>query len=338
MQAVPEKFELCARLTQPRCGEGATMSSGAATSPLSDADLTRAAQAGDAGSLGVLLARHQAGMRAVALSMIGHGPDTDDVVQDAALLALRRIRDVRNPEAVGPWLRAVVRNECRMRLRARRGGELGGEMLVALTSVDPMPEEVLERHALRDWVWHAIGELSPSLRVVAMLRYFSDVSSYEQIAAACQLPIGTVRSRLSQVRVKLTDALSATAQRSHEDASAKQRICEQDAIDTLATTNRGAFNELAVRWSPHLEVIPARGDRGGADLLLTTLRTEHDDGIHRRPVNVVVSGDLVIWESELTHPSNSPHGGPSAAAWVMSLDADGLVRQMRLCRPHTPTW
>jgi RNA polymerase sigma factor (sigma-70 family) len=183
------------------------MSSSAATSPLSDADLTRAAQAGDAGSLGVLLARHQASIRAVALSMIGYGPDTDDVVQDAALLALRRIQDVRNPEAVGPWLRAVVRNECRMRLRARRVGDLGGEMLLALPSDDPMPEELLDRHLLQDWVWHAIGELSPSLRVVAMLRYFSDVSTYEQIASVCQLPIGTVRSRLSQVRVKFDQCI-----------------------------------------------------------------------------------------------------------------------------------
>src|SRR3954464_13484967 len=103
MQAVPEKFELSTRLTHLWCGEGVAMSGGAATSPLSDADLTRAAQAGDAGSLGVLLARHQAGMRAVALSMIGYGPDIDDVVQDAALLALRRIQDVRNPQAVGAW-------------------------------------------------------------------------------------------------------------------------------------------------------------------------------------------------------------------------------------------
>jgi DNA-directed RNA polymerase specialized sigma24 family protein len=134
------------------------MSSSAATNPLSDADLTRAAQVGDAGSLGVLLARHQASMRAVALSMIGYGPDTDDVVQDAALLALRRIQDVRNPEAVGPWLRAVVRNECRMRLRARRVGDLGGEMLLALPSDDPMPEELLDRHLLQDWVWHAVGK------------------------------------------------------------------------------------------------------------------------------------------------------------------------------------
>ena len=309
------------------------MSGGPATSPLSDADLTRAAQAGDAGSLGVLLARHQAGMRAVALSMIGYGQDTDDVVQDAALLALRRIQDVRNPEAVGSWLRALVRNECRMRLRARRVGDLGGEALVALPSDDPMPEELLDRHLLQDWVWHAVGELSPSLRVVAMLRYFSDVSSYEQIASVCQLPIGTVRSRLSQVRVKLTDALSATAERSHEDASAKQQICEQDAVDTLAVANRGDFNELTVRWSPQLVVIPARGDRGGADLLLNTLKTEHENGVHRRPVNVVVGGDLVIWETESTNPPNNPTGGPSAAAWVMSLDANGLVRQMRLFHP-----
>ena len=74
-------------------------------------------------------------------------------------------------------------------------------------------------------------------------------------------PIGTVRSRLSQVKVKvkvkLTNALSATVKRSHEHASAKQQICQQDAVDTLAAANRGAFNELAVRWSPQLEVIPA---------------------------------------------------------------------------------
>jgi RNA polymerase sigma-70 factor (ECF subfamily) len=337
MRRAPKKFELSTRPIHLVCWEGVPVSGGPSSSPLSDADLTRAAQAGDAGSLGVLLARHQAGMRAVALSMIGYGPDTDDVVQDAALLALRRIQDVRNPEAVGPWLRAVVRNECRMRLRARRIGEMGGEMLTALPSEEPMPEELLDRHLLRDWVWHAVGELTPPLRVVAMLRYFSEVSTYEQIASICQLPIGTVRSRLSQVRVKLTEALSATAERSHENATAKQQICEQDAADTLATVNRGAFHELAARWSPQLEVIQARGDRGGTDLLLNTLQTEHENGVHRRPVNVVVGGELVIWETELTRPPTNTDDGPSAAAWVMSLDPNGLVRQIRLFHPQPDT-
>ena len=77
------------------------MSRGVAASPLSDAELTRAAQGGDAGSLGALLARHEAGMRAVALGMIGYGPDTDDVVQDAALVAVRRIS--RRAQPGGCW-------------------------------------------------------------------------------------------------------------------------------------------------------------------------------------------------------------------------------------------
>jgi RNA polymerase sigma-70 factor (ECF subfamily) len=65
----------------------------------SDSELTRRAQSGEAGALGLLLARHQAGMRALALSLLRHGPDVDDALQDAALVALRRIGDVRDPAA-----------------------------------------------------------------------------------------------------------------------------------------------------------------------------------------------------------------------------------------------
>jgi RNA polymerase sigma factor (sigma-70 family) len=311
------------------------MVSGALVSLLSDAELTRAAQAGDAGSLGVLLARHQAGMRAVALAIIGYRPEVDDAVQDAALVAVRRISDVRNPAAVGAWLRALVRNECRTRLRSKRPDEPIGELLSAMPSTNPVPEEFIDRHALQDWVWHAIEQLSPSLRLVAMLRYFSDLSSYAQIAEVCELPVGTVRSRLNQARVKLNEALSVTAEQAHEDASAKLEICRQDAVDTLAAADRGAFSVFTLRLSPQLQVIESHGDRGDTSLLLTTLQTDHDNGVRRRAINVVVGGDLVIWETESVNPPHKPARDPSAAAWLMSLDADGLVRQLRLFRPPT---
>lgn len=88
--------------------------------PPTDEELTRRAQAGETAALGLLLARHQAPMRAVALSLLGYGPDAEDAVQDAALTALRRIGDVRDPSAVGAWLRAIVRNASRTRLRETR--------------------------------------------------------------------------------------------------------------------------------------------------------------------------------------------------------------------------
>lgn len=43
--------------------------------PPTDKELTLRAQAGETGALGLLLARHQASMPAVALSLLGYGPD-----------------------------------------------------------------------------------------------------------------------------------------------------------------------------------------------------------------------------------------------------------------------
>ena len=66
---------------------------------LTDAELTHAAQAGNIGSLGLLLERHRASMQAVALSLLGYGPEAQDAVQDAMLIALHRIGEVREPNS-----------------------------------------------------------------------------------------------------------------------------------------------------------------------------------------------------------------------------------------------
>ena len=93
-----------------------------------------------------------------------------------------------------------------------------------------MPEELIDRQLLQDWVWHAIEELSPSLRVVAMLRYFSEVSSYEQIAIMCELPIGTVRSRLSRGRDQLR-RLMGMEERLSRQTSVKNDPAERNPND-----------------------------------------------------------------------------------------------------------
>ncbi|GHK05086.1 hypothetical protein SY2F82_68830 [Streptomyces sp. Y2F8-2] len=108
--------------------------------PVQDAVLTRAAQAGDVSALAQLLERHRPGMRAVAVSLLEPGADVDDVMQDAALVALRRIVDIRDLEAVGPWLRMVVRNSCRTLLRASRRVEPVAE--VPLPPDGGTPEQV----------------------------------------------------------------------------------------------------------------------------------------------------------------------------------------------------
>src|SRR5215211_622959 len=87
---------------------------------LSDAELARAAQGGDATSLGILLERYRAPLYALALRMLGHGPQAEDAVQDTLLIALRNVDRLREPEAVGGWLHGILRNVCLRQLRDRR--------------------------------------------------------------------------------------------------------------------------------------------------------------------------------------------------------------------------
>ena len=167
---------------------------------LSDAELVRAAQRGDATSLGFLLERYRAPLYGLALHILGRGPEAQDAVQDAFLVALRKVDQVHEPAAVGGWLYAILRNVCRMRLRMRlREGQ--GEILldelpchIDQRNSEPSTEESIDRLAMRDWVWTAIAQLTEPLRVVAMLRYFASYNSYEEIASICGVPVGTVRT------------------------------------------------------------------------------------------------------------------------------------------------
>ncbi|MFJ3904919.1 RNA polymerase sigma factor [Streptomyces sp. NPDC090025] len=233
---------------------------------LTDAALTRRAQAGEAGALGLLLARHQAPMRAVALSLFGQGPDADDAVQDAVLTALRRIGDVRDPEAVGAWLRAIVRNNARMRLRAaarETPGLTGLDQALRVGAAAPArPEQIVERHALRDWIWQGIEQLPPQLRLVLMLRHFSGITSYQEIAEACDIPVGTVRSRLSKARSAMARTLTATAEQAYGDASAVTDESRDAAVATLEAAERGPLpREIAELWPRESELVFPRSHR-----------------------------------------------------------------------------
>lgn len=299
-----------------------------------DAMLTRAAQSGEVAALGLLLERHRAGMRAVALSVLGPGADADDVMQDAALTALRRIGDVRDPGAVGAWLRMIVRNAGRSLLREPVAVGPADEM--GLPSARTGPEQWLERNASRDWVWAALEELSPVLRMPLVLRHFTtDVTSYEQIARACGVPVGTVRSRLSQGRAKLATALAATADAPHRDAGQRIRASRIEARETLDAAENGHFGTLLTeRWSPEVALMRG-GDRvGGRDLLVRAMDSDLEDGVRQRLAHAVVGPSLTVWEMDVTSPAGDPEHCPPTVAWVMTLDDAGRTHRLRLVHPR----
>ncbi|MEV7238168.1 sigma-70 family RNA polymerase sigma factor [Streptomyces sp. NPDC051020] len=304
--------------------------------PLTDAELTRRAQAGETGALGLLLARHQAPMHAVALSLLGQGPDADDAVQDAALTALRRIGDVRDPSAVGAWLRAVVRNAARMRLRSVREmpGLDGLGHLQLRDHGSSHPEQIVEQHALRDWIWAAVEELPQHLRLVVMLRHFSDITTYQEIAEVCEVPVGTVRSRLSQGRATMARALRATAEQAYDDASAVTEESRREAVATLEASERGPLpREIAELWPKETELVGILSQPGERIHPTPALRRILDAGVRQHLRHVVASSDIAIWEMDVTNPADKVDPCPSTLAWLMFRE-DGRVQRLRVVFPR----
>ncbi|MFE4626044.1 RNA polymerase sigma factor [Streptomyces mirabilis] len=295
----------------------------------SDAELLRCARDGDMAAMGALLGRHQAGMRAVALSVLGYRHEAEDVVQDASLIALRRIDSVQQPESVGAWLRMIVRNVCRSRLRAAPPVTPLPDLSLLAAEADP--EKVIEEHALRDWIWQAIDELSPPLRMTLMLRHFSPRTlSYDQLAVLCGVPVGTVRSRLGEARRKLVEAMARTADSAHADVRAASRDSARDAEETLAAAEEGRFAELAAeRWTPDAGYYAGQQRLGDRDFLIRGMACDLEAGVRQRFVSAVTSRDTTIWEMDMVNPSHAPDHCPPAVAWLMTMK-DGRMHQLRL--------
>ena len=288
--------------------------------------LFHAARRGDTASLGLLLEQHRVHLYATALRFYGVAAAAEDVVADTMLTALTKFNQVKAPEAFGGWLQATLRNVCLMQLRERRRvATLPDEDL------DHSPSEQLsysleariEQSLQRDWVWNALSGLSEPLRATVMLKYYGRHTSYEAIAEILAIPVGTVRSRLSQARGLLADALRKSAETVRSDAlelTAYRRSHFETVWQHL--NERGDVRSFVDDYEDDLLLYysrkrpPLRGRRFWEEDVLKDYR----DGIRIKQERVLASGSVTIFEANFQNPPHAPYHCPPSGTLVMFHD------------------
>src|SRR5579872_5852005 len=129
--------------------------------------------------------------------------DAEDLVQDAAVRALRYFSSLRNDDARA-WLLTIVRNTWYGRFSKAGGAELHK----VFGGTDERPDEQLDPEGLViqqqtvERVHRAIEALPVDFREVIVLRELEGLS-YKEIAAVIGAPTGTVMSRLARGRERL---------------------------------------------------------------------------------------------------------------------------------------
>ena len=163
---------------------------------------------GDPRAFETLVATYQQRVFGVALRMLGSRAEAEEVAQEAFLRAHRGLAEFRRDARLSTWLYSIASRLCLTRLASaeRRYGRAGEETLLRLRSGDADPASALEQGELEAALQRAIAELPEDRRLVVILRDLEGLT-YEEIAAALELPIGTVRSRLHRARMDLKEKM-----------------------------------------------------------------------------------------------------------------------------------
>jgi RNA polymerase sigma-70 factor, ECF subfamily len=164
------------------------------------------------------LARDElAGLYALARRLTGR--DAEDLVQEALLRACRSFASLRDRRAGGRWLRVILTNVWRDRLRKDSRGPTEVplddvecfSLYRRLVEEDPLPySDTLHLDFLgsfsEDDVHAVLQRLPPLYRAPLVLRYMEGFPT-KQIARVLELPLGTVLSQLHRGRKLFERAL-----------------------------------------------------------------------------------------------------------------------------------
>lgn len=158
-----------------------------------------------------LFAPHREALRRMALRLTGDADDAEDLLQEVSAHLYARTAALRGVDQLRPWLLRVLYRHFVDHWRRERASPVwfaGDDMPDPAAPPEDVPEAEFERSLTRERLQRALDRLSPEQREVLL---FHDVEGYTlpEVAAAMDMPVGTLKSRLHRARDRLRILLSA---------------------------------------------------------------------------------------------------------------------------------
>jgi len=186
-----------------------------------DADLVRRFNGGDESAFGEIMSRHQSRIFAAAMGLLHNRADAEEITQDTFVRAHRGLALFRGDSSVATWLHRIAVNLARNRywyfFRRRRHATLSLDAALGdegdikfsdlISAAAPDPSQGSSINEFVSAVDSCMERLEPSHRRILTMRTLQD-QSYEEIASALGINVGTVKSRIARARERLRTLLA----------------------------------------------------------------------------------------------------------------------------------
>lgn len=156
----------------------------------------------------ILVHQHHRRLLGYALSLVATEADAEDIVQEAFVVAYRRLGDFDPERDFGAWVRGIVRNKA-LEWRRRRKEPLVSEAALAILEARHSAWDRVEADGHSgplDALRHCLGKLDDLLQRTTRLFYFENRSCRE-VAAATDCHESAARKRLQRAREQLADCV-----------------------------------------------------------------------------------------------------------------------------------
>ena len=176
-----------------------------------EAAIVRKVLGGDANAFETLVLEYEKNVYNIALRMTGNSEDAADMTQEAFIKAYNSLQSFRGDSKFSVWLYRIVSNVCLDFLRSKNRrptvslsveDDDGEDAQLDVADESQSPELLLDRKLTRDSVRRALDSLPPDYRQILLLREIQGLS-YDEIAQALSLEVGTVKSRIFRARKRL---------------------------------------------------------------------------------------------------------------------------------------
>jgi RNA polymerase sigma-70 factor (ECF subfamily) len=176
----------------------------AASTRSNELDWIARAQQGDRQAFGELVELHRHGVISVVYRMCGDPQLAEEAAQEAFIRAWQNIQRYDSRFLFRNWLYRIALNLALDVLR--REPATVNLMTEPLASNAESPEASFERKERAEQVRQAVLGLPPASRAALILREYEGMT-YQEIAEALDIPMGTVMSRLNYARSQVRQAL-----------------------------------------------------------------------------------------------------------------------------------